>query len=117
HWRVLEEKEGARVTHDFVPLPGEDPGALERELRRRDLTFNAMALRRGGEIVDPTGGLADLRAGLVRMTSLAALRDDAVRPLRAARFAGLLGFALEDATREAVVALAAEQLAGRAPRP
>ena len=118
HWRVLvEQRKGPRVVHDFVPLPDASPGGLERELRRRDLTINALAARRSGEIVDPTGGLADLRSGTVRMTSLEALLDDAVRPLRAVRFAGLLDFGLEDRTREAVAAQAAAQRAGHAPSP
>lgn len=118
HWRVLAEDErGRRVVHDFVPLNAEARDALDRELRRRDLTINALAATPAGELIDPTGGLADLRAGRVRMTSREALGADAVRPLRAVRFAGLLGFELEAETRAAVTALAADQLAGRAPKP
>ena len=133
HWRVLARSAGGgSVVHDFVPLSGAPDEAtagygtdheadleadLERELRRRDLTINAIAARPSGELIDPTGGVADLAAGRVRMTSLAAMRDDPVRPLRAVRFAGLLGFDLEHATRAAVSAMADDQLAGRAPLP
>lgn len=122
HWRVLAGgglagDSADRVVHDFVPLAQASDDALERELRRRDLTMNAIAVRPSGELVDPTGGVADLAARLVRMTSLESLRADPLRPLRAVRFAGLTGFELERATRAAVSEAAADQLAGTASRP
>ncbi|NLG08329.1 MAG: HD domain-containing protein [Deinococcales bacterium] len=113
HWRVALP--GGAV-HDLAP-PRPGAGSFEADLALRDLTLNAMALDAAGRLVDPLGGLADLRAGRVRMTSRAALEADAVRPLRAARFAGTLGFALEAATRAAVVELGAAQAAGARPLP
>ncbi len=65
---------------------------LEEDLQRRDLTINAMAQEVNksgepvGEIVDPFGGQADLRAGVLRHVSNAFL-EDPLRVLRVARFA------------------------------
>lgn len=107
-WRVALP--GGRL-HDFAPLR---PGAADivADLRLRDLTVNAMALSQDGQLIDPLGGRADLQTKLVRMTSLQALQDDAVRPLRAVRFATTLRFKIEDATLKAVTQLAAQQAAG-----
>jgi len=116
HWRVVgpPSSDGAvRVTHDFVTAPP-DPAA---DLWRRDLTINAMAARPDGSLLDPTGGLSDLRGGVVRMTSRSALAADSVRPLRVVRFAGTLQFAIDVQTSDAVRELASAQLAGLAPRP
>ena len=59
---------------------------LEEDLRRRDLTINAMAEGEGGELIDPYGGRADLEARLLRHVS-ESFTEDPVRVLRAARFA------------------------------
>src|SRR6266478_6906130 len=59
---------------------------LEEDLRRRDLTINAMAESPGGEIIDPYGGQADLAARVLRHVSEAFV-EDPVRVLRVARFA------------------------------
>jgi tRNA nucleotidyltransferase (CCA-adding enzyme) len=62
---------------------------LEEDLRRRDLTVNAIARDRNGELIDPFGGQADIRARLLRHVS-PAFAEDPVRILRAARFASQL---------------------------
>lgn len=111
HWRAVAGDGGA--THDFAPLAG----ALADDLRRRDLTVNALALDASGRLHDPTGGLDDLRAATVRMTSVEALRADTVRPLRAVRFAAGLGFEVEPATAAAVRAAAEDLRARRLPSP
>ena len=59
---------------------------LEEDLRRRDLTINALAEDGNGRIVDPYGGLADLEAKVLRHVS-EAFAEDPVRILRVARFA------------------------------
>lgn len=59
---------------------------LEDDLRRRDLTVNAMAQAGDGRIVDPLGGLADLQARCFRHVG-PAFEEDPVRILRLARFA------------------------------
>src|SRR5215831_5610760 len=59
---------------------------LEEDLRRRDLTVNAMAETESGELIDPFGGRRDLEARLLRHVSEAFV-EDPVRILRVARFA------------------------------
>ncbi|HEY3687963.1 MAG TPA: CCA tRNA nucleotidyltransferase [Streptosporangiaceae bacterium] len=69
--------------------------SLDEDLRRRDFTVNAMAARLPGlEFVDPHGGLADLRARLLRTPGLPedSFDDDPLRMMRAARFAAQLDF-------------------------
>jgi tRNA nucleotidyltransferase (CCA-adding enzyme) len=59
---------------------------LEEDLKRRDLTINAMAETPSGEIIDPYGGQRDLQARVLRHVSEAFV-EDPVRILRLARFA------------------------------
>src|SRR5512136_793126 len=59
---------------------------LAEDLRRRDLTINAMARDAGGTLIDPYGGERDLEARLLRHVS-EAFAEDPVRILRVARFA------------------------------
>lgn len=63
---------------------------LEEDLRRRDLTVNAMAQDAQGRVIDPFGGRDDLEAGLLRHVS-GAFTEDPLRVLRTARFAARLG--------------------------
>jgi tRNA nucleotidyltransferase (CCA-adding enzyme) len=75
---------------------------LEQDLKRRDLTINAMAQRPSGEIIDPFGGRTDLSQRLLRHVSDAFV-EDPVRILRVARFAARyanLGFKVADETRD-----------------
>ena len=73
---------------------------LEEDLRRRDLTINAMAEDENGALIDPYGGTADLAARRLRHVSEAFV-EDPVRILRVARFAARfagLGFRVADET-------------------
>ena len=73
---------------------------LEEDLRRRDLTINAMAETPAGDIVDPYGGRRDLEARLLRHVSESFI-EDPVRVLRVARFAARyaeLGFRVAEET-------------------
>jgi len=89
-----------------VAVPGTDPltvdltgsvnaDDIDGHLRGRDFTINAMAVSladltdadKGARVIDPTGGLPDLRAGLVRALSAQALDDDPIRLLRGPRLA------------------------------
>ncbi len=75
---------------------------LEEDLKRRDLTINAMAESSTGHIVDPYGGRRDLEARVLRHVS-ASFIEDPVRILRVARFAARyadLGFRVADETLE-----------------
>ncbi len=64
---------------------------LEEDLKRRDLTINAMAQTPSGEIIDPYHGQADLEKKILRHVSLAFV-EDPVRILRVARFHARFGF-------------------------
>jgi poly(A) polymerase len=82
--------------------------SLEDDLSRRDFTVNAMAARLPGyQLVDPFGGVADLRQGLLRTpgTPEASFTDDPLRILRAARFTAQLGFTVVPEVREAMIRL------------
>jgi len=70
---------------------------LEDDLRRRDLTVNAMARAEDGTLIDPYGGADDLRAGILRHVS-PAFAEDPLRVLRVARFAARFGFAVAPET-------------------
>ncbi len=79
--------------------------SLEEDLKRRDFTINAMALDlEGARIVDPHAGQGDLQRALVRAVGDPDLRfhEDGLRPMRAIRFAAVLGFEVEPATLDAI---------------
>lgn len=73
-------------------------GTLHDDLLRRDFTVNAIAESVDGEIIDPFGGVADLKLGILR-TPLPAeqtMMDDPLRILRALRFQITKGFSMHD---------------------
>jgi len=70
---------------------------LEDDLKRRDLTINAMAKDEAGRLIDPFGGEKDLREGVLRHVS-AAFEEDPVRILRVARFVARFGFRIAPET-------------------
>jgi len=74
-----------------------DGVTLEDDLRRRDLTINAMAMDEFGEVVDPFGGQEDLKNGILRHVS-ESFSEDPVRVLRAARFAARYKFQIAPET-------------------
>jgi tRNA nucleotidyltransferase (CCA-adding enzyme) len=70
---------------------------LEQDLSRRDFTINAIAQDAEGDLIDPHGGIADLKAGVLRHVS-DAFAEDPVRILRAARFVARFGFTIAPET-------------------
>lgn len=82
---------------------------LEEDLRRRDLTVNAMAVDAAGRLIDPYGGAKDLARRKLRHIS-PAFKEDPLRVLRTARFAARfepLGFSVAEETLELMRAMAA----------
>lgn len=82
--------------------------AIDGDLLRRDFTVNAMALQVPAvKLVDPTGGVEDLVAGILRtpIDPNVSFGDDPLRMLRAARFSAQLGFVVDDDTTEAITRL------------
>lgn len=81
---------------------------LEEDLLRRDFTINAMAYNENRGLVDLFGGIQDIEAGVIRCVGnpYARFEEDALRLLRAIRFAAQLSYRVEDETRTAMKALA-----------
>lgn len=94
-WRVRAHDQGWQV--DLTPLMGE---TLEQDLRRRDLTINAIAreLDAGAELIDPCGGVADLQARRLRVVGPRSFSADPLRVMRLTRMAAELGFGAEQET-------------------
>jgi len=82
--------------------------SLEDDLRRRDLTINAMARDEDGSLIDPYNGRADLTGRWLRHVS-PAFAEDPVRVLRVARFsARFVGFQVASETRSLMARMVAE---------
>ncbi len=113
-WVLLDEETGsARVvwpgatgaagrprTLDLVRLRA---ASIQDDLRGRDFTINALALPIEhlaldgvGAVLDPLGGVEDLRRGIIRACTARSIRDDPLRMLRAARIAAQLDFIIAD---------------------
>ncbi|MCD2255207.1 CCA tRNA nucleotidyltransferase [Lactobacillus sp. CC-MHH1034] len=78
--------------------------SLKEDLKRRDFTINALAMRHDGEIIDLFDGLRDLRQGVLRAVGdpYARFHEDALRMMRAVRFQAQLAFQLEIRTKTAI---------------
>jgi len=90
HALARTERKNARGYKGFTVYAAPDV-TLEDDLARRDLTINAIAKDEHGNLVDPFGGAADLKAGVLRHVGPAFV-EDPVRLLRVARFAARFGF-------------------------
>ncbi len=86
------------------PLNVEFVPSLKEDLKRRDFTVNAMAYGLDGEIIDYFGGVDDLKKGVIRTVGNPDERftEDALRILRAVRFAAVYGFEIEENTLAAM---------------
>ena len=85
-------------------LPEVEASKLEQDLLRRDFTINALAVcvnpERFGDLTDHFNGLQDLERKIVRILHPFSFIEDPTRMVRAARFAGRLGFHLDAKTKE-----------------
>jgi len=83
---------------------------IEEDLSRRDFTVNALAMNPKGEVLDPFEGKADLKAKMIRTVGKPEERfgEDALRLMRAVRFAVELDFELSLNTRRAIEKLSPE---------
>jgi len=107
HPRTHEEYALARTERKVAPghrgfeVHASPAVTLEEDLKRRDLTINAMAMDEEGRLIDPYGGRKDLELRLLRHVS-PAFAEDPLRILRVARFAARyahLGFEVAEETR------------------
>lgn len=114
---VMEGKEGFEVTTYRIDGDYEDcrhpkevtfTASLEEDLKRRDFTINAMAYNEAHGLIDIFGGIRDIQQKIIRCVGSPVHRftEDALRMMRAVRFAAQLGFAIEEDTREAIAELA-----------
>ena len=85
-------------------LPTVERGSIKLDLHRRDFTINTLALRldgrHKGELYDYWGGLADLKAKLVKVLHSLSFVDDPTRILRAVRYEQRYGFQLDQRTQD-----------------
>lgn len=110
-WRIGEfevalarrEKKSGKGHNGFSVEFGPEV-SIEDDLRRRDLTINAMARNLlTGELVDPYGGQEDIKSKTLREVDAVAFREDPLRVLRAARFfASFDGFSIAPSLKEAM---------------
>lgn len=116
---VMDEKEGFEVTTYRIDGDYEDcrhpknvtfTSSLTEDLKRRDFTINAMAYSHEDGLVDEFGGLSDLKEKVIRCVGDPKERftEDALRMLRAVRFAAQLGFRLAEDVKDAIREMAEE---------
>ena len=114
---VMQNHEGYEVTTYRIDGEYEDArhpkevtftSNLVEDLKRRDFTINAMAYNDSVGIVDEFDGLKDLERKIIRCVGdpMERFAEDALRMLRAVRFAAQLGFEIEENTKEAIRKLA-----------
>jgi tRNA nucleotidyltransferase (CCA-adding enzyme) len=111
--RIFPEREGSIIAFretllvrvvlgdtviDFSELKGD----IESDLCRRDFTANAIGWSMQQGLVDPLGGIGDIRLGILRGISEKNFLEDPLRLLRAYRFAGELGWKIDRKTREMI---------------
>jgi len=99
------ERKSGRGYKGFTVYAAPDV-TLEDDLRRRDLTINAMARAEDGTLIDPFGGARDLEARVLRHVS-EAFGEDPVRILRVARFAARFDFRVAEETAALMRAMVA----------
>lgn len=102
-YRIDGEYEDSRHPKDVIFTSN-----LIEDLKRRDFTINAMAYNDREGLIDAFDGIGDLEKGIIRCVGnpIERFSEDALRMLRAVRFAAQLGFEIEENTKNAVTELA-----------
>ncbi|MBA4373297.1 MAG: hypothetical protein C0402_10620 [Thermodesulfovibrio sp.] len=106
-YRVVDRQDSA----DYLDIAELRGPTIEEDLRQRDFTINAMAMKIDRNfsfsmVIDPFGGERDLKQKSIRMTNSGVFTDDPLRVLRAFRFAAE-GFEIEAATMQALASSSA----------
>ena len=86
------------------PEKVEFTSSLSEDLSRRDFTINALAFNEKTGVIDLFGGISDLEHGIIRCVGEPDRRfcEDALRIMRALRFAAVLGFGIEEKTSDSI---------------
>ena len=88
---------------NYIDVTNPFGGSIEKDLMRRDLTINAIAVDiRSGEIIDISGGICDIKNKCLKYVNEQNFVDDSLRLLRVYRFQALFGFELSAETISAV---------------
>lgn len=88
---------------NYIDVTNPIENSLEKDIMRRDLTINAIAVNlKTFEVVDMCGGITDLKHGVINCINEHNFVDDPLRMLRAYRFQALLGFELSHAVIDAI---------------
>ncbi len=114
---IMIGKEGFEVTTYRIDGEYEDgrhpkdvtfTASLIEDLKRRDFTINAMAYSEEDGLIDEFDGLADIEKKVIRCVGNPKERftEDALRMMRAVRFAAQLGYSIEEDTRQAIIDMA-----------
>nr|MBC8550128.1 CCA tRNA nucleotidyltransferase [Candidatus Brocadiales bacterium] len=79
--------------------------SIQEDLKRRDITINAVALSSMGKFIDPQGGIADIKDKIIMAVGdrLERLREDLLRVLRVFRFAARYDFKIEAGLAQAIL--------------
>ena len=89
---VLKDSEN-KHNPDMIDITNPIENSLTRDLMRRDLTINAIAVNiNTGEVIDLFGGVADIQTGVINYIEETNFKDDPLRLLRVYRFQASLGF-------------------------
>lgn len=88
--------------HKGIETKSDHALPIEDDLRRRDLTINAIANDIEGNVIDPFGGVDDIRNKIIRMVDPSAFTEDPLRMLRAVQMASRFGFTIEPETMKAI---------------
>jgi len=80
-----------------------DPNmSIEEEMKRRDITINALAMDSDGNIIDPFGGVNDIRNKVIKATSPNSFSEDPLRMLRCIQFSSRFGFSIDSKTEQMI---------------
>ena len=89
---------------DYLDITNPLDNSLEKDLMRRDLTINSIAINlRTSEIVDLTGGISDIKNKIINLISDENFTDDPLRMLRAYRFQAVYGFDISIETTKSII--------------
>lgn len=90
---------------DYLDITNPIENSLEKDLMRRDLTINSIAINlKTGNIIDITGGISDIKNKLINLISDENFIDDPLRMLRAYRFQAVYGFDISIETTKSIIA-------------